>query len=345
MANPLKQFLIQEIGHSGAMKLGTFMEQALSHREFGYYMTRDPFGEAGDFITAPEISQLFGEIIGAWVIDVWSQAGQAEFDLIECGPGRGTLMADILRVGRKVPDFLDKVNIHLLECSPVLKDAQREMLQDFKVKWHNDLSTISGDRFCIILGNEFLDALPIEQFKRGSDGWQQRFIDVEHDTLSFAWGEADETLLEMLPTKTESGEVYEVSPARSGFVQDCMACVRKGGAALFIDYGHTKSHYGDTLQALQKHEFVDVLETAGEADLTAHVDFEALLRGLDEVSAKPVIPQGLFLQNLGIEHRLNALKSEDLVSGYKRLVGADQMGDLFKVLCFYKGDFVPAGFN
>ncbi|MBI1301783.1 MAG: SAM-dependent methyltransferase [Alphaproteobacteria bacterium] len=345
MPEPLKQFLIQEIEKNGAISLGAFMAHALSHPLFGYYMTRDPFGVDGDFTTAPEISQLFGEMIGAWVVDIWTQAGQPEFDLIEFGPGRGTLMLDILRVAQAAPEFLDKARIRLLECSPVLRKIQEKVLQDFNVEWHNDLSTISGDRFCLMLGNEFLDALPIEQLKRSTEGWQQRFVDVKAGALVFVWNAADEELVGMLPNKTESLEIYEVSPARCSFVQECAARVKNGGAALFIDYGHIKSHHGDTLQAVQRHKFVNVLETVGQADLTAHVDFEALLRRLDKVYLKSVIPQGKFLQNLGIDYRLNALKSKDLVAGYKRLVRSDQMGDLFKVLCFYKGDFVPAGFD
>ena len=366
MPDTLKEIILNEIKGHGAMNLGAFTSMALCHPEHGYYMKGDPFGAEGDFTTAPEISQMFGEVIGAWVIDVWMQMGQpSSVNLIECGPGRGTLMADILRACKSVDGFVAAVQIRLIEASTSLRQKQNEILKGYNVSWYDDITEIDGNAPCIISGNEFLDALPIEQLKRGEAGWQKRVLSHnDAKGFGFTWSDADDKLTQCLPSKTVSHQIYEVAPARNRFISSCVDLLNtSGGVALFIDYGCTKSHHGDTLQAVSKHEYVDVLKDIGACDITSHVDFDALSRhvhGHEDVHVEPVVTQGAFLTKLGIEHRLLALKNTALKTkplddatviiktmeqSLDRLVDSAQMGDLFKVMCFYNGDVLkPAGF-
>ena len=357
MPNNLEQILINKIDKAGGIDLGEFISTALIHPEHGYYSNRDPLGAAGDFTTAPEISQMFGEVVGAWVIDLWMRMGSPKaLNLIECGAGRGTLLADIMRVSSCVGGFVEAVQIHIIEASPLLRKKQRQALDGYDVKWHENISDVSVDNSCIILGNEFLDALPIEQVKRGEDGWQQRIITIDSGAFKYGWRKADKALLEMLPTKTESNQIYEVSPARNGFIDDCAKLLNKnGGAALFIDYGYIRLHYCDTLQSMKSHEFVDVLQDIGACDITSHIDFDALSKHASNqgVSVEQIITQRKFLLSLGIGARHSALKNVaeseavaiDLDQGLKRLIATDQMGDLFKVMCFHSSiNITPAGY-
>ena len=358
MPNNLEQILINKIDKAGGIELGEFISTALIHPEHGYYSNRDPLGKAGDFTTAPEISQMFGEVIGAWVIDLWMRMGSPkDINLIECGAGRGTLLADIMRVSSCVDGFVEAVQIHIIEASSLLREKQKKALERYNVEWHENIADISVDNPCIILGNEFLDALPIEQLKRGEDGWQQRIVKNSKDgSFDYGWRKADKELVVILPAKTESNQIYEVSPARNDFIDDCSKLLNKhGGAALFIDYGYIKSHYGDTLQAMKSHEFVDVLQDIGECDITSHIDFAALSKHAvnQSVVVEQIITQRKFLLSLGIGARHSALKNVaesdaviiDLDQGLNRLVGADQMGDLFKVMCFHSDiNITPAGF-
>ncbi len=327
------------------MGLGEFTSLALMHPEYGYYTNRDPFGVDGDFITAPEISQIFGEVIGAWVIDIWMQMGSpSSFNLIEAGAGRGTLMADIMRISNIAGGFESAAQICLIEASDLLKGKQRAALNNHKVTWYDAISDIDVDKPCIILGNEFLDALPIEQLRRSSDGWQKRvIIAVDDNEFKFDWVRAEKELVTLLPSKTVSNEIYEVAPIRLEFVNECEALIKAhGGAALFIDYGYTKSHHGDTLQAIKNHKFVNVLEDIGSCDITSHVDFEALSAHVG-LNVTPVVTQAHFLKSLGIEQRAKAICANEM--DLNRLVGEDQMGELFKVICFYHGNnLTPAGF-
>ncbi|PCJ99888.1 MAG: SAM-dependent methyltransferase [Zetaproteobacteria bacterium] len=366
MSNNLNKIISDEIKNNGPMGLGAFTTMALCYPEFGYYMGADPFGVEGDFITAPEISQMFGEVIGAWVIDVWKQLGQPEkINLIECGPGRATLMSDILRSGKSVGGFIDAVQLHLIESSDTLRERQKDTLKEHNISWHMDLSGVEGDDPCIILGNEFLDALPIEQLKRTEGGWKKRGVIVKDTQPEFKsiWVEVDDALTQFLPSKTQSEQIYEVAPARIEFITACVNLLNKStGAALFIDYGYTKSTYGDTLQALKAHKFVDVLKDVGACDITSHVDFDALSRCVSAqgMHVESISPQGRFLIALGIEHRLLVLKNtalktvalgdasaliKDMENSVERLIEEKQMGDLFKVMCFHSGNGLkPAGF-
>lgn len=360
MLNPLELHLKRLVEAQGPMALGAFIECALIHPEYGYYTQSNPFGKTGDFITAPDISQTFGEILGAWVIDIWNQMERpAVVNLIECGPGRGTLMVDMARMFRQFPNLTKAVHIRLIETQGEQRKAQEKALESVNVSWHEDISDVPDDNPCIIIGNEFLDALPIEQLKRGKSGWQKRYVHFskEENTFIYEWKNADKGLLEHLPSITESNKIYEVSPARSRFIQQCAERIKRHtGAALFIDYGHIKSHHGDTLQAVKNHAYSKVLRDIGKSDITSHVDFDALARCLSArgVKVMPIISQGPFLLRLGIQHRLKALQksapsidvSQELHDGVDRLVSPKEMGELFKVLCFYdENNIKPCGFE
>lgn len=365
MQSKAKDFIHSVLKQKDALPLSEFIDYILSHPEYGYYANCEPFGVRGDFITAPEISQMFGEMIGAWVIDSWMQIGRPDsFNLVECGAGRGTLMADILRVGSGIPEFLDAVQIRFIETSPKLQVLQKQALNGVGASWYDCVTDIDTDLPCLIIGNEFLDALSIEQVRRNAQGWMQCFVEAgENDSFAFTWKEADKALLSLLPSKTVSHEVYELSPARLAFIDQCAALLLdRSGAMLFVDYGYGQSHYGDTLQAVQKHQFSNVLKDVGQVDVTSHVDFDALGRQarLNGLHVTPCVTQSAFLKSLGIEYRALILKNTALKTGaieqahlvhsdidaaLERLIGADQMGNLFKAICFYTDDMMsPAGF-
>lgn len=334
MASLLEDIIKERIRKNGPMGVGAFMSLALGHPEHGYYINRDPLGRGGDFITAPEVSQLFGEMIGVWVADVWMQMGRPErFILLECGPGRGTLMADMLRATQNVAGFYDAAQICFLEMSPVLCEAQRGALEGREIQWFECLEDVSNDAPMIVVGNEFLDALPFQQFV----GDCERVVALSGDALVFV---------------PEEGDIFERSAERERFAADvCGRLKAQGGAALFIDYGHVRSGAGDTFQAVKGHEYVDVFSHIGDADLTSHVDFEALGRAV-EASVFGPVTQGAFLKALGIELRLEALRqkageqqAEMLEKGLHRLVDSAQMGELFKVIGFtHDKNIIPAGF-
>jgi SAM-dependent MidA family methyltransferase len=294
-----------------------------------YYATRDPFGPAGDFVTAPEISQMFGEMIGAALADCWRRAG-APSDAVyaELGPGRGTLAADAIRVLRAA-GFVGEV--HFVEASPVLRRAQKDLVPG--AKWNDSIGALPR-RPLLLVANEFLDALPIRQFAEGVE----RCVTVIGDDLAF----------------DRFGDIVEDSPVRTAVVQESASRIAaQGGVALIIDYGHAKSAAGDTLQAVHAHRFAPVLADPGEQDLTAHVDFEALVRSTTDAGAAVtrLAPQGEWLLRLGIAARAEALTranpdQEDAIeAGLERLTGADQMGLLFKIIAIHSPDWpIPAGF-
>jgi SAM-dependent MidA family methyltransferase len=310
----------------------------------GYYVTRDPFGARGDFTTAPEISQMFGELIGLWAAELWRLMGSpGQLRLIELGPGRGTLMADVLRAGRIVPDFLQALSVHLIETSPVLRARQQETLSGGRVQiaWHEDFGDLP-DGPAIVIANEFFDALPITQFVRTEQGWHERLIGLDANG-QLAFGLAPEPRQE-LPASGNVGDVLEW-PALA--VEIVAAIARRlaahGGAALLIDYGYSGPAFGDTLQAMKGHGFVDPLADPGDADLTAHVDFARLAEAARSGGAAVHGPvrQGDFLRALGIDMRAKALQARaspaqaaDIAGALRRLTGAgrEDMGRLFKTL-------------
>lgn len=352
----LLEHLKGRIAAEGAITVADYMGECLGHPEFGYYLHKEPFGEAGDFITAPEISQMFGELLGLWAVHQWHALGKPEaFHLVELGPGRGTLMADALRAASGLPEFIDAMQLHLVETSPRLREKQKAALAAFRPQWHDDISNLPDGPF-ILLANEFFDALPIHQFEHGAHGWLERRIGLDAsnaDRLAFTpWPPSFPVdVLAHHIGQPGIGEILETSPVSLQIVTDLAArCQTQGGYALIIDYGHAQSGYGDTLQAMGSHQFADVLSAPGEVDLTAHVDFEALGRAAAVAGATAYgpAPQGLFLNALGIQERTEALRShataeqvELLVAGRDRLVDDDKMGTLFKVLVI-GGDELPA---
>jgi NADH dehydrogenase [ubiquinone] 1 alpha subcomplex assembly factor 7 len=336
------------------------MALALGHPEHGYYRKQDPLGRSGDFITAPEISQVFGELIGLWAAIAWQQAGSPAFvQLIELGPGRGTLMADFLRAAKSVPGFVEALDIHLVETSPALRQCQKQTLGGNRVQWHAELANIPAGP-ALIIANEFFDALPVDQYIRTADGWCHRCIGMEEggETLCFIPGDPA-TLPEAvsdIATGALQGSILEYSPASADHASQMASRMAEDGiAALIIDYGHARSGAGETLQAVRGHSRHDVLSNIGNADLTTHVDFETLSRAAANAGAAVYgpLPQGAFLAALGIEARTEVLaggaKDDQaglLHSGCRRLIAADGMGTLFKVLALTgKNPGLPAAFE
>ena len=343
--SPLAATLKSRIEANGPMTVEAWMSACLADPEYGYYMTRDPFGRAGDFTTAPEISQMFGELLGLWAGVVWQQMGNpSNAHLIEIGPGRGTLMKDALRALRGVPGILDAIDVHMVETSPVLTTVQQHSLKDApcNVTWHTNMDAIPNGP-TILIANEFLDALPVRQYMRDNGDWFERVVTYEKDRFVFGLGTKIDTarIPEKLRTSPD-GAIYEDAPAVQRAVQDIAGRVTSaGGAALILDYGYTEFAVGETLQALSKHAYADPLESPGDDDVTAHVNFADVKAQAEGASARVwgPIEQGAFLERLGIAARaasllVNATKdqAEDIATARRRLVDADAMGRLFKVI-------------
>jgi NADH dehydrogenase [ubiquinone] 1 alpha subcomplex assembly factor 7 len=348
---PLEAELRRIIAADGPLSVATYMTLCLGHPMHGYYTTRDPFGRAGDFITAPEISQMFGELIGLWAAAVWQLMGSpARVALVELGPGRGTLMADALRAARVVPAFAAAVHVHLVEMSPVLQSRQREALAavDVLVAWHSAFTEVPSGPL-IVIANEFFDALPVHQAVKTPSGWHERMVGIGADgKLAFALHpDPIPGLSAVLPeslANTPTGAVFEWR-SRDQAAEIARRIAEHGGAALIVDYGHTESALGETLQAVGRHGFADPLATPGEVDLTAHVDFASLARTAAAAGAQVHGPifQGDLLRRLGIEARAAALRAKataaqaaDIDAALARLTGAgsDSMGALFKAMAF-----------
>ena len=323
---PLERALRDRIQSEGPITVEACMEACNAY----YYATRDPLGAGGDFTTAPEISQMFGELIGVALADCWTRAGSpADAIYAELGPGRGTLASDALRVMRGA-GFAGEA--HFVETSPILRDAQKSALPD--AHWHETIEELPA-RPLLLVANEFLDALPIRQHVAGIE----RRVVVAGGGLAF----------------DRDGEIVESSPARDQGVASIATCLAaKGGVALFVDYGHAKTAPGDTLQAVRRHGFSPVLANPGEQDLTSHVDFEAVANGAREAGAAvtELKAQGDWLNALGIGQRAAALatanpgRAKELAAAVQRLTGDDQMGELFKVIAIHSSDWpVPPGFE
>jgi NADH dehydrogenase [ubiquinone] 1 alpha subcomplex assembly factor 7 len=346
---PLDAEIRRRIARDGPMSISAFMTLCLYDPEHGYYPNRDPLGAAGDFVTAPEISQMFGELIGLWAVEVWREMGSPDpIQVIELGPGRGTMMLDVLRAARAVADFRRAARVHLIEVSPALQQRQGETLrgvQDVPVRWHK---TLGGAPLgpAIILANEFFDALPVNQAEKRPTGWHERRITVNAGG-EFAFTVSPEPLEGFkanLPPSVVKAPVGEIFEWRSDqWATDLAERVVGGGAALVIDYGHARSSTGDTFQAVRSHRFASPLGMPGRTDLTAHVDFAAMARAARATGARihGPVEQGELLKRLGIEARARALQAaapEDKRAGIAeamlRLVGTGQanMGTLFKAM-------------
>jgi NADH dehydrogenase [ubiquinone] 1 alpha subcomplex assembly factor 7 len=350
MAEPtaLESEIRRRIAVAGPMPVADYMRLCLTHPQHGYYINRDPLGSDGDFITAPEISQMFGELIGLWLAAVWRQMGAPEnVRLIELGPGRGTLILDALRVARVMKGFREAIVLHLVEISPALQKLQQQRLEglDVPVLWHATLDDVPAGP-SLIIANEFIDALPVHQAVKQADGWHERVVDVGADG-NLCFGLARETLFHFetsLPRGLRSspeGSIFEWRPDRIALELGRRG--RTDGAALILDYGHVKYGLGDTLQAVAGHAYTDPLRAPGEADLTAHVDFEALAQSAESIGGRihGPIPQRDLLLRLGIDQRAAALKANasrdkalEIELARSRLTesGAQGMGELFKAL-------------
>jgi NADH dehydrogenase [ubiquinone] 1 alpha subcomplex assembly factor 7 len=354
--NTLAARLAERIARGGPITVADYMAAALSDPDHGYYRTADPLGAGGDFTTAPEISQLFGELVGAWLIDCWEQAGRpGRVNLVELGPGRGTLMADIMRVGRHAPDWLKAVQIHLVEINPRLRQAQAEILSAHAPQWHAALSAVP-DGPIMLVANEFLDALPIRQLVFWNGAWRERLVGWSAEAgFRFVVSSGPSALSLLLPADLPAaqGDIYELSPAVIGVgTEIAQRIARDGGAALIVDYGRTASAAVETLQAVRAHRMVRVLDDPGVADLSAHVDFALLARVACETGAIAAGPatQGEFLEALGIGLRAERIKrgvttdaAATLDQAVARLTDPKAMGHLFKVLAIVSPGVDPAG--
>ena len=346
---PLGVRLVRRIAAAGPMTVAEYMAECLLAPEHGYYATRDPLGAAGDFTTAPEISQMFGELLGLALAQTWREQGApAPAVLAELGPGRGTLMADLLRAARALPGFFDALQVHLVETSPTLRARQAEAVPT--ATWHDSADDLP-DGPLYLIANEFLDALPIRQFVREGDGWRERVVGLEGAALAFGLTEvAPVASLSHRLGDTREGEMVETCAPAAAVAEAVAARIaRHGGAALFIDYGGWRSR-GDTLQALRRHRPEHPLAHPGEADLTAHVDFEPLVRAARRAgaAASGPVPQGVLLERLGITPRAQALARnlagsalENHVAAHRRLTHPDEMGSLFRALALHPADCPP----
>ncbi|WP_164658289.1 class I SAM-dependent methyltransferase [Tropicibacter sp. Alg240-R139] len=348
----LKTLLQERIAHSGPMTVADYMNECLLHPDHGYYVTHEPFGTKGDFVTAPEISQMFGELIGLSLAQSWlDQGAPTPFTLAELGPGRGTLMADMLRATRGVPGFHDGAQIVLVEASPRLRAEQANTLDAQAPEWVSDSADLPMQPLFLV-ANEFFDALPIRQFVRSGAGWSERMIGAS-DTgdLMFGLGTvAPQPALQLRIGDTKDGDLVELCEAAPRIAQDIASRIALfDGAALLIDYGDWRS-LGNTLQALQTHASIDPLDSPGQADLTAHVDFEVLAGSVSALDCRHsrLTPQGVFLERLGITARAQALAKglggaqlDALVSAHQRLTHPEEMGNLFKVLGLFPAQATP----
>ncbi|TMJ18177.1 MAG: class I SAM-dependent methyltransferase [Alphaproteobacteria bacterium] len=317
------------------------MAEANAH----YYATRDPLGLAGDFTTAPEISQMFGELVGLWLADLWQRSGAGPAAYVELGPGRGTLAADALRAMRGAGLMPD---VHFVETSPVLRDAQRQRHPD--AQWHDSLATLPTGTPLLVVANEFFDALPIRQLVRTEAGWHERLVTVAEG--GFAPMPGPRVPAAALPASAPPGTIVETSPASLAIARQLAArLIAQGGAALIVDYGHTEPSAGETLQAVSAHAYADPWSEPGERDLTAHVDFAALAASVEGLTVHGPVGQGEWLEAMGISVRAEALahaapeRATEIDTARRRLTEPDQMGTLFKALAFTAPNWpLPAGF-
>ncbi len=342
----LEAVIADEIRARGPISVARFIEQALQHPTLGYYRRRQPFGAHGDFVSAPEMSQMFGELVGAWLAQAWADlGGPAPVRLVELGPGRGTMMADMLRTINHAPDLRAAVAIHLVETSGRLRATQREHLAGEEVHWHDDLAAVPPGPM-LLVANEFFDALPVHQLVLTGHGWRERRVGLgPAGEFAYILADAPDALAVQIPEAAEAppGAVAEVSPARAALAGEIGARLeRDGGIALIVDYGAwAEGPTGDTLQAVRAHGACDPLAAPGLADLSTQVDFRALALAACAGGAAVFgpVPQGTFLRTLGIEARALALMSRaapgqrrEIRSALFRLTDAAAMGELFKVL-------------
>lgn len=341
--NALAQRIAALIAAQGPIPVAAFMAEANG----AYYASRDPLGR--DFVTAPEISQAFGELLGLWIVQAWHDQGRPRAKrLVELGPGRGTLMADALRAARVAPDFLDGLEIVLVEASPALRALQEQRVPG--ARWAGQFDASLGDKALFLIANEFFDALPVHQFVKTATGWRERMVVTDDDgALAFALSPVPVPLAR---ADVPDGGVHETCPSAQALAAEIAHVVAgRGGAALVVDYGYDRAGFGETLQAVAGHHFAGLLDDPGETDLSAHVDFTALAAAASEASVFGPTGQGEFLEDLGIAQRMERLAAANpdaagpLRAALDRLVQPEQMGTLFKALAILpKGAAAPVGF-
>jgi NADH dehydrogenase [ubiquinone] 1 alpha subcomplex assembly factor 7 len=354
--------LRQRIRETGPLSIAQFMTEALFDPRDGYYATKDPIGAGSDFITAPEISQMFGEFVGLWAAQSWMDMGRPDpFHLVELGPGRGTMMADALRAGRSVPGFIEAARISLIEASAALKAVQAQTLgpSGAQIQWIDRLENVPAGP-SIILGNEFLDCLPVRQAVRHENRWHERMVGLTEtdDQFIFVLGPplgVDEILIPERLRRSPDDTLVEIRPGDRQITELIgRRFADHAGRALFIDYGPATSEAGDTLQAIKSHQKVAPLSAPGTADLTARVDFESLLgfAASRALTTYGPVEQGKFLLDLGMEARAAALlqsapeEKAKIARQLWRLTDGDQMGSLFKLVCLDSvGLNPPPGFT
>ncbi len=352
----LREKIAGLIAREGPIDVARYMTLCLHDPEAGYYATRPELGETGDFITSPLVSQMFGELLGLWAAEVWLAMGRPDpVRLVEIGPGHGVMMSDILRAARAAPGFREACDVWLVETSAPLRARQAATLAPLAApRWADGLEEVPGGAPLIILSNEYLDCLAIGQAILTAAGWRERRVGLAADghSLAFVAGE---------PVAPPAGGAGASEGAVAEWSDDLAAAgagigariATDGGAALFIDYGRDAVERGDTLQALRRHAKVDPLDTPGEADLTAHVDFPAFLAAAARagVAVGPIRTQAGFLKDLGIATRAARLaaarpdRAEVIARQLDRLVGADQMGQVFKVAVIHTPGLTPPGFE
>ncbi len=355
MTKGLKEYLIGLIKHQGDLPISEYMRLCLYHPTYGYYNQPEPIGRSGDFITAPEVSQMFGEIIGLWAANIWHNMGNpSRLYLVELGGGYGTLMADMLRAQNIVKDMHKALEVHMIETSPSLSALQKEKLEslgyDIPLYWHKDIKNIPTDAPILFIGNEFFDALPVHHIQKKNESWYERCIglDIAND---FIFTLSEESLSPpathpLIDEATEDNILEFSTDALAIMGQIAERIKKQKGACLFADYGYAYPHFGETLQAVKKHEFVDIFHDIGQADITAHVDFGALAQTAfcHDIKILPLLSQAAFLNILGIKERSEALKNnvsteicEAIDSQLHRLTDEKQMGNLFKIfMCGHK---------
>ncbi|MEX0301842.1 MAG: class I SAM-dependent methyltransferase [Leisingera sp.] len=343
--------LAARIRADGPISVADYMAECLLHPQYGYYTTRDPLGAKGDFTTAPEITQMFGELLGLALAQAWiDQGSPSPFTLAELGPGRGTLMADLLRATRGVPGFHAAMQLRLVEASPALRGVQAKTLDGYAAQWLDSVEALPQQPLFLV-ANEFFDALPVRQFIRSGSHWSEKRIGLTDGALSFGLTPAaPQSALEHRIADTREGDLVEICEAAAPITSAIAARIAAhGGAALVVDYGDWRA-LGDTLQALRAHEPADPLQAPGQADLTAHVDFEALALAAKSAGCAftRMTPQGVFLERLGITGRARTLAAplsgeglETLIAAHRRLTHPDEMGNLFKVLGLYPSTAAP----
>lgn len=356
---PLKSRIADQILTDGPMSVSTYMAICLFDPDHGYYMSRNPLGRDGDFTTAPEVSQMFGELIGAWLLLLWRTLGKPQAPVFaEIGPGRGTLAKDIARTfDRLEPDLRGAASFKLIEVSPALMSTQAATLRDAGggLDWIANVEELPDGRPLFIVGNELFDAIPARQFVKMPDGWRERCIGLTGaGEFCFVAGAASIDASLLPAGSPPAGTIFEAAPAREALMLQIADRIgRDGGAALFVDYGHVQPGFGDTLQAMRSHAYVDPLAEPGNADLTTHVDFAALAAAVATTGLQArLASQAEFLLSMGLVERAGRLGANAdaatqarLTGEVQRLAGAEAMGDLFKVLAFSSSTGQLPGFE